>query len=56
MNYQLTTAASDAIHGKLLFEQEVADEGISIKGYDSDNIVFSSVKFWSHCCDLGQYL
>ena len=54
VNHQLTTTASDTIYGKLLLEHEAADVGISIKGYHSDNGVFGSAVFQSHCHDLGQ--
>ena len=56
INHQLTTSASDTIRGKLLLEREAADVGVSIKGYHTDNGVFSSAAFHSHCSDLGQSL
>jgi hypothetical protein len=48
INHQLTTSASDTIRGKLLLEREAADVGVSIKGYHTDNGVFSSNEFRSH--------
>jgi hypothetical protein len=48
--------ASDTIHGKLLREREAVDVDDSMKGYHSDNGVFSSAEFCSHCSDLGQSL
>eukprot|EP00804_Cyclotella_cryptica_P029108 CCRYP_005282-RA/>CCRYP_005282-RA protein AED:0.23 eAED:0.21 QI:0/0/0/0.75/0/0/4/0/1154 len=56
INHQLTTSASDTIRGKLLLEREAADVGVAIKGYHTDNGVFSSAAFRSHCDDLGQSL
>eukprot|EP00804_Cyclotella_cryptica_P004979 CCRYP_014091-RB/>CCRYP_014091-RB protein AED:0.37 eAED:0.31 QI:0/0/0/1/1/1/2/0/446 len=56
INHQLTTSASDTIRGKLLLELEAADVGVSIKGYHTDNGVFSSSEFRSHCSGLGQSL
>jgi transposase InsO family protein len=55
-NHQLTATASDTIRGKLLLEREAADVGVSIKGYHSDNYVFSSAEFCSPCSGLGQSL
>ena len=51
-----TTTASDIIRSKLLLEHEDTDVGVSIKGYHSDNGVFSSVEFCSQCSNLGQSL
>eukprot|EP00804_Cyclotella_cryptica_P012739 CCRYP_019202-RA/>CCRYP_019202-RA protein AED:0.43 eAED:0.27 QI:0/0/0/1/0/0.5/2/0/558 len=48
INHQLTTSASDTIHA--------ADVGVAIKGYHTDNGVFSSAAFRSHCDELGQSL
>eukprot|EP00804_Cyclotella_cryptica_P006881 CCRYP_020804-RA/>CCRYP_020804-RA protein AED:0.48 eAED:0.37 QI:0/-1/0/1/-1/1/1/0/621 len=53
-HHQLTTTASDTIRGKLLFEREAADVGVSMKRYHSDNGVFGSAEFRSHCQNLGQ--
>eukprot|EP00804_Cyclotella_cryptica_P029262 CCRYP_011688-RA/>CCRYP_011688-RA protein AED:0.41 eAED:0.29 QI:0/0/0/1/1/1/2/0/509 len=40
----------------MLFEREAADVGVTIKGYHSDNGVFSSAAFRSHCDGLKQSL
>ena len=56
IHHQLTTAASDTIHGKMLLESEAAIVGITIKQYYSDNGVFSSNEFREHCTHLGQTL
>eukprot|EP00804_Cyclotella_cryptica_P011604 CCRYP_020926-RA/>CCRYP_020926-RA protein AED:0.37 eAED:0.37 QI:0/0/0/1/0/0/2/0/251 len=53
-NHQLTTTASNTIRGKLLFEREAADVSVSVKQYHSDNGVFGSAEFCSHCQELGQ--
>ena len=54
IRHQLTTAASDTLHGKMLMESEAADVGVTIKGYHFDNGVFSSTEFHEHCKRLGQ--
>jgi transposase InsO family protein len=48
--------ASDTICGNLLVERKAADVVVSIKGYHSDNGVFSSAKFHAPCSELGQSL
>jgi hypothetical protein len=53
---QKSISAEDTIHGKLLFEQEAADSGVSIKKYHSDNGVFSSKQFKAHCKLMNQKL
>lgn len=53
---QRTITASDTIRGKLLFEREAADVGVSIKSYHSDNGVFNSEEFKSHCSEQNQKL
>eukprot|EP00804_Cyclotella_cryptica_P010321 CCRYP_012254-RA/>CCRYP_012254-RA protein AED:0.10 eAED:0.03 QI:0/0/0/1/1/1/3/0/1268 len=56
IHHQLTTAASDTIHGKMLLESEAADVGVTIRQFHSDNGVFSSTEFCEHCTRLGQTL
>ena len=51
---QKSVAAAETIRGKLLLEKEVADVGIQIKSYHSDNGIFSSKEFMQHCNDLNQ--
>jgi hypothetical protein len=53
---QRTINASDTIRGKLVLEREAAEVGVKIKAYHSDNGVFSSKEFKSHCTSLGQDL
>jgi hypothetical protein len=53
---QKSISAEDTIRGKLLFEQEAADSGVTIQKYHSDNGVFSSKQFKAHCKLLKQKL
>ena len=56
VRHQTTTAASETIRSKLLLEREARDVGVRIKRYHSDNGVFSSAEFKSHCDELNQKL
>ena len=48
--------AADTIRGKLLLEREAADVGVTIKAIHTDNGVFNSALFRSHCKDRNQGL
>jgi hypothetical protein len=53
---QKSISAEDTIWGKLLFEQEAAEASVKIQRYHSDNGVFSSKQFKSHCREMSQKL
>jgi hypothetical protein len=53
---QKTNSAEETIRSKLLVEREAADVGKKIKSYHSDNGVFNSDEFKSHCDELDQVL
>jgi hypothetical protein len=48
--------SSDTLREKLLLEREAADVGVVVKAIHTDNGVFNSQLFWSHCNDLHQKL
>ena len=56
VNNQKSTSAEETIRGKLLLEREAADVNVHVKKYHSDNGVFSSDAFRSHCELLDQKL
>ena len=56
VRHQTSTSAQETIRSKMLLEREARDVGVSIKKYHSDNGVFSSKEFRSHCEELNQKL
>eukprot|EP00956_Cyclotella_meneghiniana_P008409 scaffold11297_cov41-Cyclotella_meneghiniana.AAC.1 len=56
VRHQTSTSAQETIRSKMLLEREARDVGVSIKKYHSDNGVFSSKEFRSHCDELNQKL
>lgn len=56
VNHQTSTSAPDTIRGKMQLEHEAAAVNVKIKRYHSDNGVFSSSEFRSHCKMLDQKL
>lgn len=56
VRHQTSTSAAETIRSKLLLEREARDVGVKIRKYHSDNGVFSSKEFKSHCDELNQKL
>eukprot|EP00956_Cyclotella_meneghiniana_P016313 scaffold25755_cov49-Cyclotella_meneghiniana.AAC.1 len=56
VRHQVSTSAQETIRSKMLLEREARDVGVSIKKYHTDNGVFSSKEFRSHCDELNQKL
>jgi transposase InsO family protein len=53
---QKTTSAAETIRGKMLFEREASEVDVRVKRYHSDNGVFSSDEFKTHCQSRKQKL
>jgi transposase InsO family protein len=56
VQHQVSTEAEETIRGKMILEQEASEVNVKIKEYYSDNGVFSSEEFKSHCKLLKQKL
>lgn len=56
VQHQVSTSAEETIRGKMVLEQEASDIGVKVKKYWSDNGVFSSDEFKSHCKMMKQKL
>ena len=53
---QVSLGAPETIRAKMRFEREAMQNGLMIKGYRGDNVVYKSQMFQKACTDLNQSL